>query len=121
MVKPTLPPSTLTSRTNPNETMSRESPGKRTFFSASRTWSFVGICLLFLFLESLERRGDDRNGFFGRTDDGDNLQVFRAAEASLDHGSIHPLDQAGPCGAHQNQRMLGHVLHLQKLPHHEQL
>jgi len=42
-VKETLPPSTLTSWTNPNDTMSRESPGNLTPLSASRICSLVAF------------------------------------------------------------------------------
>src|SRR5581483_880112 len=121
MVNRTPPPSIWMSRTKPNETMSRDSPGKRTFFSASRTWSCVGIRFLFLFLEAFVGGGDDRNGLLGRPDDGDDLEVLLARQVTLHHGPIHPLDQPRPCRADQDQRMLGHVLDLQELPHHEQL
>src|ERR1700758_2300998 len=114
MLKLTSPPFTTTSRTKPNETMSRESPGKRTFFSASRTCSCVGIRFP-LSLELLVGRADDRNGFFRRADHRDDAEVLSAAQAFLDHRPVDPFDQTAPHCTDEDQRMLGHVLDLQKL------
>src|SRR5919204_2008646 len=109
MVKLTLPPSTRMSRTNPNETMSRDSPGNRTFFSASSTCSCVGIRFPLSF-ELLVRGADDGNGFFRGADNRHDAKVLRRAEALLDHRAVDPLDQTTPHCTHEDQRMLGHVL-----------
>src|SRR5687767_1611067 len=105
---------------NPNETMSRERPGNLTFFSASRTCSCVGIDSL-LWKPSLIRLADDRNGFVGGADDLDHVEVGRTDQSALDHGPAHPVDQSGPHCTDEDERMLFHVLDLQKLPDHEEL
>src|SRR6266849_2701511 len=101
--------------------MSRESPGNRTFFSASSTCSGVGIGSLFLLFESLERGADDRNRFLGGADDRNDIEILRTDQTLLHHGAVDPFDQAGPHCTDQDQRMLRHVLDLQKLPDHEEL
>src|SRR5881296_1838566 len=121
MVNVTLPPSTLMSRTKPNETMSRESPGKRTFFSASSTCSCVGIGFLFLRFELFVRGADDGDRFLRGADHRDDAEVLRGTEAFLDHRPVDPFDQASPHCTDEDQRMLGHVLDLQELPDHEEL
>src|SRR2546423_14902566 len=119
MVKVTLPPSTWTSRTKPNETMSRVSPGNLTFFSASRTCSGVGT--FFLSFELLVRSADDGNGFLGGAHHRNDAEVQRTAQALLDHRTVDPFDETRPHCTDEDQRMLGHVLDLQKLPDHEEL
>src|SRR5438046_176581 len=119
MVKLTLAPSTWMSRTKPNETMSRVSPGNLTFFSASRTCSCVGT--FFLSFELLVRSADDGNGFLGGAHHRNDAEVLRAAEAFLDHRAVDPFDETGPHCTDEDQRMLRHVLDLQKLPDHEEL
>src|SRR5216684_699763 len=118
-VKETVPPSTTTSWTNPNETMSRESPGNLTPLSASRICSLLGI--LFLLNEAFVRGADDRNGLLVRADHRDRVHVLRAGQPARDHDLVDPVDQTGPHCTDQDERMLGDVLDLQKLPHHEQL
>src|SRR5216684_1788847 len=118
-VKETLPPSTLTSWTNPNDKMSRDSPGNLTPLSASRICSFVGI--RFLLNETFVRGADDRNGFFVRADHRDRVHVLRTGQPPRDHDLVDPVDQTGPHCTDQDQRMLGDVLDLNELPHHEQL
>src|SRR5882724_10807105 len=81
-VKATLPPSTITSCTNPNDTMSRESPGNLTLLSASRICSFVGIFLLLN--ETLVRGANDRIGLFVRGDHRDRVHVLRAGQPACD-------------------------------------
>src|SRR5215212_10050473 len=119
MAKETRPPSICRLRTKPNETMSRERPGKRTVFSASRICSCEGIA--FLLLESLERSANDRNRLVRRGDDRDDIQIAGADQPSFDHRLADPVDQTGPHCTDQNHRMLLHVLDLQKLPDHEEL
>src|ERR1041385_532348 len=118
-VKRTSPPSTRRSWMNPNETMSRESPGKRTFLSASSTCSCVGI--LFLLFEVLVRGADDRDRFIRGGDDRDHVEIVGTDQTSFDHRRPHPVDQPVPHCTDEDQRMLGDVLHLQELPHHEEL
>src|SRR5262249_3113695 len=112
-------PFTSTSWTKLKETMSRERPGNLTFFSASRTCSGLGILLLLS--ESLIGLADDVDGVRRRVDDVHCLHIRRADEAALDHGRAHPVAQTGPHCTDEDERMLLHVLHLQELPHHEEL
>src|SRR4051812_31020383 len=118
MVKATRPPSMRTSRTKPKETMSRERPGKRTFFSASITSSLLiwGEGIPFLLFEPLERRADDGDRLFRGSDDLDDVQVGRTDQSPLDHHRADPVDQTGPHCTDQDHRMLLHVLDLQQLP-----
>src|SRR5262249_50081748 len=110
---------TSTSRTKPNETMSRDSPGNLTVLSASSTCSWVAI--LSLLFEVLVRRGDDRNRLLRGGDDVDDVEVGRTGQAAPDHRRVHPLQQAIPHCTDEDQRVLAHVLDLQKLPDHEEL
>src|SRR5581483_3125358 len=100
--------------------MSRESPGKRTFFSASSTSSCVAISILLLF-EALVRGTNDRNRLFRGGDDGHHVEIAGADQTTLDHRLLDPVDQTGPHCTDEDERMLCDVLHLQKLPDHEQL
>src|SRR5690349_16634609 len=111
------------SRTNPNDTMSRERPGNLTFFSASRTCSLLsGVGILSLLLQpSLMRLANDRDGFVGGADDLDHIEVRGADQTALQRRAVQPVDQSGPHCTDQDERMLFHVLDLQKLPNHEQL
>src|SRR5205085_7771993 len=75
IVNATRPPLTSMSRTKPNETMSRDSPGNLTLLSASSTCSCVAI--LFLLFEVLVRRGDERDRFLRGGHDPRDLEVGR--------------------------------------------
>src|SRR5205823_8223044 len=98
-------------------TMSRDSPGNLTVFSASSTCSCVGI--LFLLFEVLVRLGHDWNRFLGTGNDAHDLEVGRTGQAALDHRPASPLEQPVPHCTDQDQGMLAHVFDLQKLPDHE--
>src|SRR3954468_1959026 len=118
-VNETLPPSTLTSWTNPNDTMSRESPGNLTPLSASRICSEVGI--RFLLDVAFVRRADDRDRLFVRGHHRYRAHILRTGQPARDHRLVDPVDQTVPHCTDQDQRMLGDVLDLDELPHHEQL
>src|SRR5258708_16855934 len=99
--------------------MSRESPGNLTPLSASSICSFVGI--RFLLNVAFVRGADDRYGLFVRADHRDDVHVLRTSQPARDHDLVDAVDQTGPHCTYQDERILGDVLDLQELPHHEQL
>src|SRR5260221_3395518 len=103
------------------ETMSRDRPGNLTFLNASTICSSVGVDILLLLFEPLERVVNDGDGVGCRGDHVHRIHVGCVDEPALDHGCAHPVDETRPHCTDENEWMLLHVLHLKELPHHEKL